>query len=140
MTSRRINLWLLILATVIACQVGNVSTAHASCGDYLIGRHPGHARSMHVAETSFTSEPGERPASTRRPFRQTRCNSFDCQKAPSEPLSPTPTQITPTDHERLGCLNAELPPAIERESCCWIPQAETLSFGYPLLIEHPPRA
>ncbi len=61
MTSRRTHLWLLILATAIACQAGSVSTAHASCGDYLIGHHHGHARLMRVAESSFASEQGEWP-------------------------------------------------------------------------------
>jgi hypothetical protein len=140
MTSRRINLWLLILAMAIACQAGSGSTAQASCGDYLIGHDHGHVRSMHVPETSFASKQGEWPASTPRPLRQTPCNGLDCQKVPAEPLSPMPTKIVPTDHERLGCLNAELSPVIERESVCWIAQPETLSCGYPLLIEHPPRA
>lgn len=139
MNSRRLNLWVLILATAITCHAGSVSVAHASCGDYLIGHHHSHARSR-VSETSLATEQGEWPASMQLPIRQTPCNGLDCQKAPSEPLSPTPTKITPTDHERLGCLNPELPPAIECESCCWIAQAESLSFGYPLLIEHPPRA
>ena len=139
MTARRTNLGLLMLATEIACQAGNVSFAQASCGDYLIRHHRGQARSMHVSETSFASEQGVLPTSTPLPLRQTPCNGLDCQKAPAEPLSPTPTRITLTDHERLGCLTAELPLATERESCCGIAQAETLPFGHPLLIEHPPR-
>ena len=134
MNSPRIIFWLLMLSGWIAFQTGAPAIAQASCGDYLIGQR--HAFPMPVLSGDQTN--GTEPANS--PYQRTPCNGPGCQKAPAEPISPVPIKLSVPDHDRLGYLMADLPLPISNAATFEITQQSTLTFGHPLLIEHPPRA
>ena len=128
-------LGLIVLAMGIAGQATGVSVVQASCGDYLDGPHSSLAKPLALGDQDEVRWPVDSPMPRRTP-----CQGPECRKAPSVPVSPAPVKFTGNDHERLGCMNAELPLPVSDRLLWGADSLAVVAAGVLLSIEHPPRA
>lgn len=134
MISRRVIRCWLLFAMMVAFQAVIVSTAEASCGDYLVGHRHRLAESPRDGGLLSHTLPDDPP------LPEVPCNGPGCQKAPAEPLAPAPFQVSQYETQQLGCLVASQTLTPTRPT---LPEADhdgRPHAGEPNPIEHPPRA
>jgi hypothetical protein len=129
--SGRFSFSLAIAILALAGYAGFVSSAHASCGDYVV------YRSMPAKHASTAALPARQPLKDNSPLRLP-CPGPNCQRGSLPPLAPA-RLVTPPPSVELGCV-ASAHPNPQADLFCLLAE---LQLAYPSqlisLVYHPPR-
>jgi hypothetical protein len=119
-----------------------VSRLDAACGDWLA--HPANSIAMSDIEMAASSHgsnsaPAPELGRATRP-RSSRCHGPLCRKAPSQPAPPTPATISLQTDKLVLFGHVSLVQSVEQQLFYNGEPVAHAVRGFPMRIDHPPRA